>query len=125
MQHDLNIAQKIIHDKNRRLKEQEKLIMALGEEVKDKEALQAQLNEQEIKAQLQRQNILDFSISQKSVSVSDNSRVTGIMRHLTTNGQENDLTIREDTTPTILNMSRKLSVDDKQSNNYIKIHQPS
>ena len=122
MQHDLNVAQKIIHDKNRRLKEQEKLIMALGEEVKGKEALQAQLNEQDIKAQLTRQNILDFSISQKSVSISDNSRVAGIMRQLTTNGQENDSIIREDPTPTILNMSRKLSVDDKQSNNYIKIH---
>ena len=39
MQHDLSVAQRIIHEKDKRLNEQEKLIMALGEEVKAKEAL--------------------------------------------------------------------------------------
>ena len=116
MQHDLGVAQRIIYDKDKRLDEQEKLIMALGEEVKTKEALQAQLNEQQIKAQLKRQNVLDVSISQKSASVSDNSRITGFRRQFTNNALlDSDKVPLEDLTPTILNLGKNQSVSSRQN----------
>ena len=46
--------------------------------MKAKEALQAKINEKEIKAEMKRTNICDMSITQ-----SDCSRVTGIVGHIT------------------------------------------
>ena len=62
MHQDLNMAQRVIDEKDERITEQDLLILTLGEEVKIKEALQAKLNEKEVKAELRRQN-LDVSIS--------------------------------------------------------------
>ena len=62
MHQDLNMAQRVIDEKDERITEQDLLILTLGEEVKVKEALQAKLNEKEVKAELRRQN-LDVSIS--------------------------------------------------------------
>ena len=57
------------------------MIHQLGEEVKTKDALQAMLNERKVADDLRRQN-LDVSISVASVSISDNSRLTGVTNGL-------------------------------------------
>ena len=48
------MAQRVIDEKDEKITEQDLLILTLGEEVKAKEALQARLNEKEVKAELRR-----------------------------------------------------------------------
>ena len=62
MYQDLNMAQRVIEEKDQKITEQDLLILTLGEEVKEKKVLQAKLNEREVKEELKRQN-LDVSIS--------------------------------------------------------------
>ena len=79
MENDLEEAQRLLDGQDETIEEQTRLILQLGEEVKTKEALQALLNEQEVKAELKRQN-LDVSVSVASLSISDNSRFTGMKK---------------------------------------------
>ena len=121
MYQDLSIAQKVIQEKDEKINEQEVLILTLGEEVKGKEALQRKLNEKEVNEQLKRQN-LDVSISQKSASISDNSRITGIRRQFTLNAMDSESYPHEEMTPLATNpegilVNRKKSVDLKLSDN--------
>ena len=103
MYQDLSIAQKVIQEKDEKINEQEVLILTLGEEVKGKEALQRKLNEKEVNEQLKRQN-LDVSISQKSASISDNSRITGIRRQFTLNAMDSESNPHEELTPIATNL---------------------
>ena len=56
--------------------------------------------------------MLDASISQVSASISDNSRVTGLRRQITTNNVDSESTVNEDISPFTLNLVRVKSSND-------------
>ena len=92
--------------------------------MKTKEALQAELNERAVKAEMKRQNVLDASMSRHSVSVSDHSRVTGFGRQATTNQVDSEIMANEEIGAFGLNLVRMRSNDPRAATTREKRESP-
>ena len=74
---ELHEANAILDNVDDKIDQYENIIQSLTEEVRAKQQLEERIAEQEVRADLRRQ-MVDISVSQASVNISDNSKAAGL-----------------------------------------------